>query len=93
MATTKVRTIKIDELAKAVDAAVSASAGKARLPGGLIMGRTCTPAQAAKLDVDGLAKSITKDLSAALPGYKLTPKVIIGKDLITMGFIARPPIG
>lgn len=92
MATTKVRTIKIDELAKAVDAAVSA-AGKARLPGGLIMGRTCTPAQAAKLDVDGLAKSITKDLSAALPGYKLTPKVIIGKDLITMGFIARPPIG
>jgi len=89
---TKVKTIKLTDLSRAIDKAVQARAGAARLPGGIIMGRALTKAQAANVDVNALAKSVTKDLSPSLTGFKLTPKVIIGDDLITCGFIAREAI-
>jgi hypothetical protein len=85
----KAKTIKMTDLSRAIDQAVAANIGKAKLPGGLIMGRTCTKAQAEKLDVNALAKSVTRELGPSLAGFKLTPKVIIGDDLITCGFIAR----
>ena len=89
---TKVKTIKLTDFSRAVDRAVTASAGKAKLPGGLICGRYLTKAQAANVDVNTFAKSVTKEMAASLPGFKLTPKVIIGDDLITCGFIAREMI-
>lgn len=86
---TKAKVIKINDLSTAIERAVAANSGKARIPGGLIMGKTCTKAQAANLDVNALAKSVTKEMSASLPGFRLTPKVIIGEDLITCGFLAK----
>ncbi|MCU1264655.1 MAG: hypothetical protein JWM21_973 [Acidobacteria bacterium] len=54
------------------------------------MGRMITKAQAANTDLNALAKSVTKELAPSLPGFKLTPKVVIGDGEITCGFIARP---
>jgi len=92
VAITKAKIIKMNDLSQAIDRAVAANAGKAKIPGGLIMGKTMTRAQAANTDVNALAKSVTKDMSASLPGFKLTPKVSIGPDIILCGFIAREVI-
>ena len=89
MATTKPKTIKLTDLSKAIDKAVATHAGKAKLPGGLIMGRYLTKALAANVDVNALAKNVTKELAPSLAGFKLTPRVIIGDDIITCGFLAR----
>jgi hypothetical protein len=89
VATTKAKIIKINDLSKAIDQAVAASAGKAKIPGGLIMGRMMTQAAAKNLDVNALARDITKQMGSSLSGFKLTPKVSIGDGWITMGFIAR----
>jgi hypothetical protein len=86
---TKPKTIKLTDLSKAIDQAVAASAGKAKIPGGLIMGRMVTQASAKNLDVNAVARSITKQMAPSLPGFKLTPKVSIGDGWITMGFIAK----
>jgi hypothetical protein len=90
VATTKAKIIKLNDLSAAIDRAVAANAGKAKLPGGLIMGKTCTKAQAANTDLNALAKSVTKEMSASLAGFRLTPKVTIGPDIIICGFYARP---
>jgi hypothetical protein len=86
---TKAKIIKLTDLSRAVDKAVAANAGKAKLPGGLIMGRYLTKAMAANVDVNALAKSVTKELAPSLTDFRLTPRVIIGDDIITCGFLAR----
>jgi hypothetical protein len=44
---------------------------------------------AANVDVNALAKSVTKELAPSLADFRLTPRVIIGDDIITCGFLAR----
>lgn len=84
---TKATTIKVADLAKAVEKAVSASTGK-KLPGGIIMGIVVRPPT--KFDVNAAARSITKEVARAVPGAKLTPKVITDGGFTTMGFIFKP---
>jgi len=84
---TKATTIKVAELAKAVEAAVSVSTGK-KLPGGIIMGIIIRPP--IKYDVNATARAITKEVAKSVPGAKLTPKVITDGGFTTMGFIFIP---
>jgi hypothetical protein len=90
VATTKAKTIKLADLAGAIEGAVQASAGK-KFPGGIIMGKVARIEQFAKLDANAVARDITKRVQAVTDA-KLTPKVIIDGGIITMGFIFRPPV-
>src|SRR5215216_4390433 len=96
MATTKARTIKLADLASVIDRAVETSAGR-RIAGGTIIGRQIAASLAAKINPEELARDITKELKASFPDVRLTPKVIKGDDLTTIGFIMKPiktgPIG
>ncbi|HYV25476.1 MAG TPA: hypothetical protein VE969_09595 [Pyrinomonadaceae bacterium] len=85
---TRATTIKLADLANAVEAAVSTNAGR-KLPGGIIMGKVVRAD--AKIDVNATARSITKEVAKSAPGVKLTPKVIIDGGFTTMGFIIMPP--
>jgi hypothetical protein len=89
MATTKARTIKLTDLTTAIDKAVAASAGK-KFPGPIIMGRVITKAQAANIDVNAVARDVTRQVAQTVSGVKLTPKVILDGGVITMGFIMKP---
>jgi hypothetical protein len=86
---TKARTIKLADLASVIDQAVEATAGR-KLAGGTIIGRQLTASVAAKINADDLARDITKELKASFPDARLTPKVIKGDDLTTIGFIMKP---
>lgn len=85
----KARIIKINDLSNAIDSAVAANAGKAKVLGGLIMGRQLSAAAAAKVDTKALASDITKQMAPSLQGFKLTPTVIINGGGTTVGFIAK----
>lgn len=89
MATTKAKTIKLTDLAQAIDKAVEASAGR-KFPGGIIVGRMIPANLASKINVNAVARDITKQVQAAIPDAKLTPKVIIDGGITTMGFIFKP---
>ena len=86
---TKARTIKVADLTSVIDQAVEASAGR-KLPGGTIIGRQMAASLAAKINPEDLARDITKQLKASFPDATLTPKVIKGDDLTTIGFIMKP---
>ena len=85
---TKATTIKVADLAKAVEKAVSINTGRKLPGGGIIMGIIVRPD--VKFDVNAAARSITKEVARAVPGAKLTPKVITDCGFTTMGFIFRP---
>ena len=89
VATTKAKTIKLNDLASAIESAVQASAGK-KFPGGIIVGKIARKEQFAKLDANAVARQITKQVQAVTE-VKLTPKVSLDGGIITMGFIFRPP--
>lgn len=80
---TKASTIKIGDLAKAIDKAITAAEFK-RVPGGIIMGRLVPPGT---FDANAGARRITREVQAQFPSLKLTAKVYDG----TMGFIIRNP--
>jgi len=84
---TKATTIKVADLAKAIEAAVKEQTGT-KIPGGIIMGIILRPGT--KIDVNAVAKNITKQVGRSVPGVKLTPKVVIDGGITTMGFIFRP---
>lgn len=84
---TKTTTIKVADLATAVEKAVALNTGR-KLPGGIIMGIIVRPD--IKYDASATARSITRDVMKAVPGVKLTPKVITDGGFTTMGFIFRP---
>ena len=86
---TKASIIKLNDLSKAIDAAVAANAGKTKVLGGLIMGRQLSAAAAEKIDTKALASAITKQMGPSLPGFKLTPKVVVDGGITTIGFIAK----
>lgn len=81
---TKASTIKIGDLAKAIDKAIAAAEFR-RVPGGIIMGRLVPPVKG--FDANAAARRITKEVQASFPTLKLTAKVYDG----TMGFIIRNP--
>ena len=89
MATTKARTVKLTDLAKIIDKAVEASAGK-RLAGGTIIGRKLTPGVAERIDPKALARAVTKQVQAEFPDASLSPQVIFGDEFTTIGFIMKP---
>ncbi len=89
MATTKARTIKLNDLAGVIDSAVRASGKK--FPGGIIVGKVAPREQFANLDPNAVARQITKQVQATTD-TKLTPKVVLEGGIITMGFIFRPPV-
>ena len=85
---TKATTIKVADLAKAVEKAVATNTGR-KLPGGIIMGIIVRPPT--KFDVNAAARNITKEVAKSVSGAKLTPKVITEDGgFTTMGFIFRP---
>ena len=86
---TRAKTIKLADLSDVIDKAVEASAGR-KLPGGTIIGRQIQAALAEKVDTNGLARSITKQVQASIPDAKLTPKVITAGGITTIGFIMKP---
>lgn len=86
---TKASVIKLNDLSKAIETAVAASAGRTKVLGGLIMGRQLSAAAAANIDTKALASNITKQMGPSLPGFKLTPKVIVDGGITTIGFIAK----
>ena len=91
MATTKARTIKLANLASAIDQAVQSSAGR-NIAGGTIIGRQIAASLAEKLNPNDLARDITKQMRASIPDATLTPKVIKEGKLIIMGFIIKETI-
>ena len=50
-----------------------------------------TTAQAANLDVNAVARDITRQVQGSTDA-KLTPKVSIAGGIVTMGFIIRPTV-
>ena len=86
---TRAKTIKIADLAAAIDSEVEANAGR-RLPGGTLIGRQIQAALAEKLDANALARSITKQVQGSVPDAKLTPKVVTAGGITTIGFIMKP---
>ena len=84
---TKATTIKVADLAKAVEQAVATNTGK-KFPGGIIMGKVMRPDT--KIDANAAARSITKEVAALTSGVKLTPKVITDGGFTTIGFIIMP---
>lgn len=86
---TRASSIKLKDLSSAIDRAVASTGGLKKFPGDLIMGRMIREALAKQIDTNAVARSITRDMSSSMPGFKLTPKVIISGGIITMGFIAR----
>ena len=85
---TRASSIKLKDLSLAIDRAV-ASSGK-KIPGDWIMGRMIREALAKQINTAAVARSITKDMSASMPGFKLTPKVLtVAGGITTVGFIAR----
>lgn len=84
---TRASSIKLKDLSTAVDRAVSLSGKK--FPGDLIIGRMIRESLAKQIDTNAAAKSITKEMGASMPGFKLTPKVFSAGGITTMGFIAR----
>ena len=89
MATTKARTIKLANLASAIDQAVQTSAGRS-IAGGTIIGRQLAASVAGKINPNDLARDITKQMRASIPDATLTPKVIKEGRIIILGFIIRP---
>jgi hypothetical protein len=85
---TKASTIRVAELAAAIEKAVAGSDVK-KFPGGIIMGRVIME-ELSKKQADTAAKEITAQVSRAVPGVKFEPKVLIGGGVTTMGFIFRP---
>jgi hypothetical protein len=83
---TKASTIKVADLANAVQKAVAANT-KTK-PGPIIMGIILRPP--IKFDANAAAKSITKEVSRSVPGITLTPKVVVDGGITTMGFIFKP---
>ena len=81
---TRVRTIKVTDLAKAVDKAISGTELR-KIPGGFIMGRLIPPTKG--FDAEAAARQITREVQKSFPELKLTPKVGGG----TMGFICKIP--
>lgn len=90
MATAKAKTIKLNDLASAIESAVQASAGK-KIPGGIIMGKVAPKEQFARIDANAVAREITKQVQT-VTDVKLTPKVVTDGGFTTMGFIFRPPV-
>jgi hypothetical protein len=90
VATTKAKTIRLDDLAGAIESAVQASAGK-KFPGGIIMGKVARREQLGNLDANAIARQITKQVQTVTDA-KLTPKVVLDGGIITMGFIFRPAV-
>ena len=86
---TRAKQIKLADLDDAIEQAVTASARR-RLPGGTIIGRQIMAALGEKLDVNAVAREVTKQVQALIPDAKLTPKVTIDGGIITMGFIKKP---
>ena len=86
---TRAKTIKIADLAAAIDSAVEANAGR-RLPGGTLIGRQIQAALAEKIDANAVARSITKQVQSSIPDAKLTPKVVTAGGITTIGFIMKP---
>ena len=84
---TKATTIKVADLAKAIEAAVKEQTGT-KIPGGILMGIILR--EQAKFDANAVAKSITKQVGRSVPGVTLTPKVVIEGGITTMGFIFKP---
>jgi hypothetical protein len=84
---TRATTIKVADLAKAVERAVQANTGK-KFPGPIIMGIIAKPGTFK--DVNAAARSITREAQKAVPGVKLTSKVVVDGGFTTMGFIFRP---
>ena len=81
---TKASTIKIGDLAKAVDKAIAAAEFK-KVPGGIIFGRIVPPTK--DFDANAAARRITREVQKNFPSLSLTPKVFDG----TMGFIIKNP--
>ena len=81
---TKASTIKVADLAKAIDKSIAAADFK-KVPGGIICGRIVPNTKG--FDANAAARQITKDVQAQFPALKLTAKVFDG----TMGFIIRNP--
>lgn len=89
MATTKAKTVKLTDLAAAIDKAVEASAGR-RIAGSIIIGRQISANLVEKIDANAVAREVTKEVQAVVPDAKLTPKVIKDGGFTTIGFIIKP---
>jgi hypothetical protein len=85
---TKASTVKVADLAAAIERAVAGSDLK-KFPGGIIMGRMIAE-ELEKRAANTAAKEITAQVAKAVPGVKFEPKVVIGGGITTMGFIFRP---
>ncbi|PYS23611.1 MAG: hypothetical protein DMF72_08655 [Acidobacteria bacterium] len=85
---TKASTIRVADLAAAVERAIAGTDIK-KFPGGIIMGRMIAE-ELAKREANAAAKQITAQVAKAVPGVKFEPKVVIGGGITTMGFIFRP---
>jgi hypothetical protein len=88
---TRIKQIAVKNLDSAVLAAVNnlnATKGL-KLKGPIINGIIIKPELIKDLKAEAIAKEITAQVSLGVTDMKLTPKVVIGDGILTIGFIAR----
>ncbi|MBI3693873.1 MAG: hypothetical protein HY238_03405 [Acidobacteria bacterium] len=83
------KVIPLGDLTKAVDAALIRVLGTGRPGGPIIVGRLVKTLAG---NPTTTARKIAAEVTAAVPGIKVTPTVIPGKGGTTIGFILRSVI-
>ncbi len=87
----KVKQIALKDLDAAILDSISAvNAGKGlKLKGPIIIGIVLRPDQLGGLKPEAVAKQITAGVAGSVGDVRLTPKVVLGDGILTMGYIMR----
>lgn len=88
---TRVKQVAVKNLDAAVQAAldnVNAARGL-KLKGPIINGIIIRPELIKDLKAEAIAKEITNQVALSVSDMRLTPKVVLGDGILTIGFIAK----
>jgi len=88
---TKVKQIALKDLDSTIQDSIRAvnAAKGLRLKGPIIIGIVLRPDQLGDLKAEAVAKQITSGVAGSVRDVRLTPKVVLGDGIITMGYIMR----
>ncbi len=91
---TRVKQVALKDFDGAVQAALLSvnTARNLKLKGPIINGIIIKPEILKNLTAEAVAKDITTQVAASVKDLRLTPKVVIGDGIITVGFIMREQI-
>lgn len=87
----RVKQVAVRNLDSAVQAAITKvnTARGLKLKGPIINGIIIRPELIKDLKAEAIAKEITAQVGLSVNDMKLTPKVVVGDGILTIGFIAK----